>query len=169
MTPERLRSALEYNAETGEFRWKIRTGSRSNPGDLAGGLTPQGYVVIGLDGVRHKAHRLAWMCVHGVWPEGEIDHVNENKADNRISNLRDASRSLNVHNRQDTWSSTGRRGVYRTSHGKPYEVKLNLNGVTHRIGRYTDLDEASAAYAAAKKRLTGIDTERTLESARKSV
>jgi len=56
---------------------------------MAGSVHSTGYVRIGVDGGKYTAHCLAWLYTHGVWPSDQIDHINGNRSDNRIANLRE--------------------------------------------------------------------------------
>src|SRR5579862_7745832 len=87
ITPERLKEVLDYDPATGEFRWKTRLGGKAVAGRVAGYLD-RGYISIRIDRRIYMAHRLAWLWVYGVWPEGWLDHINRKKNDNRIDNLR---------------------------------------------------------------------------------
>jgi HNH endonuclease len=90
LTAERLRELLDYDKETGVFRYKKRSG-RGAPvlvGALAGGGTPNRYWRIAIDGERYYAHRLAWLHVYGEWPMGDIEHIDRDKNNNAISNLK---------------------------------------------------------------------------------
>lgn len=98
LTAERLRELLTYDPETGEFRWRYTRGCRAR-GQIAGTVTCLGYLTIAIDGRKYKAHRLAWLHVHGEWPYPEIDHINRIKLDNRLVNLRRATRAENNANR----------------------------------------------------------------------
>lgn len=156
LTVERLRELLEYDPETGDFRWKFDRGSKAPAGAIAGGLN-KGYWLISIDGRRRRAHRLAWLYVHGVWPSGEIDHRNENKVDNRIANLREATRRQNTENislpRRDNKSST--RGVStKPRKGRPcWSARIVVDGKQRYLGQFDSPEEAAAAYLAAKAEL----------------
>jgi len=99
MTQEELHQLLDYNPETGEFFWKVN--SRCiKVGQKAGYVCKtHGYEHIFINKKQYRSHRLAWLYVHGKWPEPEIDHINRVKTDNRIANLREADRSMNNLNR----------------------------------------------------------------------
>jgi len=99
LTQDRLHFLLTYDAETGAFVWNVRRGGKANAGCRCECLDSKGYYRIGIDGTRHSAHRLAWLYVHGAWPDGVIDHINRNRTDNRIANLRVISSASNTWNR----------------------------------------------------------------------
>lgn len=92
VTVERLRELLDYNEKTGKFY----AGSGRNFGKEVGGFHGKGYLKIALDGVTYLAHRLAWLYVTGDWPFDVIDHINGDKKDNRIANLRAVTASENI-------------------------------------------------------------------------
>lgn len=107
LTAEYVRAILDYETETGLFRWKTRSfddgritkiWNTKHAGKIAGTVCVQGYVAIGVDDHPRKAHRLAWLWVTGEWPV-EVDHKDRNRANNRWSNLRHADDSTNQHNR----------------------------------------------------------------------
>src|SRR5260370_40019772 len=95
LTQERLHSLLDYDPDSGVFRWKCscdhgRRGRRS-AGDVAGGWAGgrnSAYWMIGIDYRRYLAHRLAWFYVHGEWPPHQIDHIDLDKTNNTLVNLR---------------------------------------------------------------------------------
>jgi len=98
ITQDKLKEILDYNQHTGLFTWKkIKKYSNRSVGDIAGSLS-LGYVVIGIDKKIYKAHRLAWLYVYGEFPKEQLDHINGNKEDNRICNLREANQSQNNFN-----------------------------------------------------------------------
>jgi hypothetical protein len=113
MKNERLRELLEYDPETGVFLWKTRTSNRVKIGSVAGTKHGKGYVSISCDGKRYMAHRLAWLYVHGQFPEEQIDHINGVRDDNRLCNLRCVSSAENQMNMKlDKRSSSGITGVH---------------------------------------------------------
>lgn len=146
---------LSYNSQTGEFTWlrRERMARRAMPGDRAGTVNSHGYVVITIAGAKHKAHRLAWRMFYGVEPAGQIDHINGDRADNRIANLRVVSHAVNVHNRRSANrnSKTGLLGVSPRKRG--YVATISAEGQKHGLGTFATLEAAHAAYQAGKARL----------------
>ena len=150
LTQERLKEVLQYFPTTGRFRWRVGQGTKG-PRREAG--TPHsGYYRIGVDGVHHYSHRLAWLYVHGEHPTGEIDHKNGNPADNRIANLRHLPHPENVWHAV-TRKMSGATGVYRR--GRRWHARITVNGRPYYLGTYDTRKEASAAYRCAVRLLRG--------------
>lgn len=141
-----LRDRLHYSPESGVFTWRRGAGARAKAGAVAGTRTEQGYIRIGIDGRYYRAHRLAWLYVHGSWPVEQIDHINGDRADNRIANLREVTAAGNRQNqgvaRCD--SETGLLGV--TARDGKYLARLRVGGKELSGGRHLTAD---AAYEAA--------------------
>ena len=91
LTQARLKKLLSYNTDTGEFRWRVTRRGAARAGSVAGCVRHDGYVRIAIDGKRYLAHRLAWLYVHGELVP-ELDHANGVRSDNRLDNLRPATR-----------------------------------------------------------------------------
>jgi len=155
LTAERLRHLLHYNADTGEFRWRVpRKGSVK--GGAAGRLHYKGYREICVDGRLYRAHRLAWLYVHGQWPKEEVDHRNLNKADNRIENLREASHAQNKHNvPAPANNKSGFKGVSFHKQRRRWTAQICYLGKTQRLGLFDTPEAAHAAYVEAAQRLHG--------------
>jgi hypothetical protein len=90
-------SLLKYNPDTGVITWAT-TSRHVNAGDVAGYVCPRGYRYISVGGKKQSAHRLAWFLSYGVWPEDQVDHINGDKTDNRLVNLRSATKAQNNRN-----------------------------------------------------------------------
>ena len=156
-----LNEALVYNPETGVVTWRasrcnLRNGnSRIKPGDTAGWLAKNGYRIIAFDGARYQTHRLAWLFTNGGWPSGDIDHINGIRDDNRIANLREATRSQNNGNsKRSRRNSSGFKGVSRDARGG-FKAQISKNGVNQFLGRFASAEDAHAAYVKAAQRQWG--------------
>jgi hypothetical protein len=116
LTAERVRELLEYDADTGILRWRVRRGTVVS-GRIAGHLDAKGYMALGIDGRLYRLHRVVWLHVYGAWPTQEIDHINRVRHDNRLANLRDVSRLVNARNK-GTPTARGPK-VVRVRHSRP--------------------------------------------------
>lgn len=150
-----LLDRLDYDPPSGVFRWKSSKGFRVK-GAVAGTICRRGYVSIGIGGKIYKAHRLAWFFVHGVWPSGQIDHIDRDKSNNRIANLRDVEQSVNQENRGSprTDNKLGALGVSTWADGRPgFRAQIKVRGKVRYIGTFDTSEEAHAAYIEAKKNM----------------
>ena len=153
---ERLRSLLSYDEETGAFAWRNSPNGMVKSGATAGGVTNNGYLRIKIDRVLVMAHRLAWLYVNGKMPTGQIDHINCNKLDNRIANLREATPRMNTENQR-----VGRRrknggsllGASWAAPSKKWRATICHNGKIKHIGLFETEREAHKAYVDVKRKL----------------
>ena len=144
-----LHEKLSYCPETGVFRWKIPVRG-VEPGSEAGSINDQGYRLICIDKIRHRASRLAWLYVYGEHPKGVIDHLDRNRLNNVISNLRDVPRSLNQKNSKRNRNNTsGYNGVRWYKPLNKWHVQLQVDYNKIHIGYFENLDDAIAARKAA--------------------
>lgn len=144
LTQEYLKSRLKYEPETGHFYWLAPHKHHPRLVGQIAGCNREGYIVIRLQGFSYAAHRLAWLYVYGHMPT-ETDHINRDKADNRISNLRDCKHSENVKNHSKLTNGSGLPvGVRRM--GKRYQARITCNGKIYYLGCFSTADKASAAY-----------------------
>ena len=151
LTVERLRVVLDYDPNTGLFWWKAR-GKGRNFDNPAGWHRERGYRCIEIDWEQYRAHRLAWLFVHGEWPPDQIDHINGVKDDNRIANLRAANNSQNQINTPGR-SASGCRGVCKS--GQKWSAAISVIGKMKWLGTFDTKEEAAAAYGAAAENLHG--------------
>ena len=155
ITQERLKKLFSYDSATGVFKYASPR-SRVRVGNVAGYDKGNGYRRIEVDGKAYQEHRLAWLYVYGEFPDGEVDHIDGNRANNAISNLRVVSHSKNCQNkivaRSD--SSSGIIGVAKR--GNKYIAEITANGIYKYLGRFATEVEAAAAYSSAKLELHGV-------------
>jgi HNH endonuclease len=147
----RLRTDYAYDPATGVMTQAV-TKKGMTKGRVIGSINSRGYLTFKAYGVSHKVHRLAWLHFHGEWPQFEIDHINGIKTDNRIANLRDVPRSLNMQNRKClmTINKTGFAGVRH--YGNRYRAQITINGKARHVGMFATPSEAHQAYLEAKRK-----------------
>ena len=162
LTQERVRELLSYDPTTGIFSWRVvrcghkaGTGGTIKAGSVAGGNGSASYRRIGIDGVRYKAHRLVWMYVHGRWPAELIDHINGDRDDNRITNLREATKSENGENQRKAkaGTKTGILGICWHQEAKKFMASITVGGKQKYLGCFHTAEEAHQAYLVAKREL----------------
>lgn len=144
--------ALDYDSATGIFRWKTNgRGPTKRAGAIAGSRHSRGYVRIKVDGVTYYAHRIAWLIEHGRWPVEEVDHINRDRADNRICNLREATVAENRRNNcgQPSRRRSRFKGVVRENKSARWVAKICTSGSTKRIGLFDSEEDAAQAYRQA--------------------
>ena len=148
-----LNDLLDYNPETGLFTWKKNRGN-VRAGSIAGTLHRTGYVHITINRKIYKAHRLAYKMYYGSDPVDQVDHIDCDRSNNRIANLRDATPSQNHANtRVRKKNSSGIKGVYMTSNRKkfPWKACIKINKKLTYLGSYKTKEEAALAYDKAAK------------------
>ena len=160
ITQDRLKELLNFNENSGLFTWNVRRCGRAEKGAIAGSTNAIGYIQIQVDGKNYLAHRLAWLYIHGVFPTSDIDHINGNRADNRLANLREATRSENKQNQRNANcnNSSGTFGATWHKQTKKWKAQIMLNGKNYHIGLYDTKEEAHMAYKNAKLELHPFST-----------
>ena len=153
---ERLRECLSYNCRTGVLRWRVRLTSNVAVGTVAGCFNTRGYRVVRVDGQLFLAHRVAWAIYSGAWPECGLDHRNGNKGDNRIANLRLASRALNRANTPARNLKGLPKGCYRNKGRKRWYSKINVDGKVKNLGGFDTAAEAAAAFKREHLAVYGV-------------
>jgi hypothetical protein len=156
-SPEYLRQRLTYEPETGRLIWKNnpsfskRWNSRF-PENEAGTINPRGYLRVSIDNWVYQAHRIIWAIHYGEWADGEIDHIDGNKVNNRIDNLRMVDRVENSRNMRTPKDNTsGVMGVSRHKKSGKWTARIKANGVYHYLGLFVSFDDAVAARKKAEK------------------
>ena len=149
-----LQEWFDYDPETGQIRWiKQRTNAR-RAGELAGNIDKKsGYLYLWFNYKKYYGHRVAWALHYGEWPTREIDHVNRNRSDNRIVNLRQADHSQNLFNKPKATPVTGFVGVQK-NHNR-YSAFIYRHKKRIYLGTYDTAEEASKAYQLKAKELYG--------------
>jgi hypothetical protein len=151
LTQSRLKEVLDYNFDTGVFKWKIQSNHFIQIGDDAGCVS-KGYITIAIDNCPYMAHRLVWLYIYGKFPDKFIDHINGIKSDNRLINLREANNTQNLQNIGLHKSNTsGYKGVYFHKKKKQWMARCRVNGVRIYLGMYPTAEEASKVYDAFAK------------------
>jgi hypothetical protein len=155
---ERLWELLNYDPDTGVFTWRAKTSnsSRVRVGSVAGCVNALGYRVIHIGGRLQYAHRLAWLYMTGEWPSGEMDHINCARGDNRILNLRLATRSQNICNtRRHARNASGLKGVHWQPRSRRWRAQITVGGRQRHLGYFDNPIDAHEAYVAAAEKHFG--------------
>jgi hypothetical protein len=153
ITPELVREYFDYDPETGRLALrKHMPYQRVAVGTEPGHIDNNGYRRVKLFGKRVQAHILIWMHQYGARPVKLIDHINRIKTDNRLSNLRDVSASMNAANRTPN-NKADFLGVYYYSKTDSWSARISVNHQEIYLGWWKTKEEAIAARQAAEKLL----------------
>ncbi len=156
ITQKELKRLLDYDPSTGILTWKISNSCRVGKGDIAGSRNDEQYIVVKVNCIAYRAHRIIWRWFYGVWPNGEIDHINHIRYDNRIVNLRDVIHRENGRNKtrhsNNTSGSTG--VVYRNGKNIKKRWHAYIGSIPQKhLGCYKNKAEAVAARKRAEVEL----------------
>lgn len=153
ITQQRLHELFDYR--DGHLYWKVARTRGVQPGDQAGSRNGCGYIAIGISGKKHLAHRLIFLWHYGFCPK-YIDHIDRNRANNQISNLRAATSSENqanvVFNSRNT---SGIMGVAWEKRKKRWKAQLRVKGKCMQLGLFLNIEDARLAYNSAKQKYFG--------------
>lgn len=153
LTQERLKEFFNYNLEDGLFT-RLKYAGNSAKGTVVGTHHADGYLSMEIDKKGYLLHRLAWLYIHGELPIIQIDHIDGNRANNKLSNLREATTFENAQNRKTpSNNSSGYLGVYFKVTQNKWCAKIDVNNRRHYLGMFDSALEASVAYVEAKLRL----------------
>lgn len=144
---------LKYDPYTGVVTWVVSPRPGIMAGEPAGTKRIDGYIQLMYEGKRYMAHRLAWFVANGVWPTAQIDHINGERDDNRITNLREVGYVGNAQNVRAAYKNnmtSGMLGVTRRR--KKWEASIMCRGVKHYLGVFAAPEDAHAAYVEAKRK-----------------
>lgn len=155
----RLKELVRYDRKTGVFYWLVRRNRvRADVGMVAGcARSTDGYHAISIDGQKYLSHRLAWLYETGEWPNKAIDHIDGNKSNNAISNLREASPAQNAWNMRLSHdrNTSGAKCVYWYKPRRKWAVRICVNGARKYVGLFSSKDDAEIAAVNARKELHG--------------
>jgi hypothetical protein len=156
LTYERANELMRYDAETGKLYWRVNRGKRGISGNEAGGVAVISgikYRLVGIDGARYLAHRIAWLLYYGEWPKHDIDHIDGDGLNNRPGNMRDVSHSINMRNqRMRSDNTSGVTGVYWDEPARKWRARVKTAGIVRYLGRFTDLADAELAVRKFRER-----------------
>ena len=152
LTQKELKRILHYDTFTGVFVWRVSPRRNVPVGSEAGSLKPSGYIDIGISNKIYRAHILAWLYVHGYFPENEIDHKNLIRHHNWIDNLREATRQCNARNSKlRATNKTGIKGVSWCKQTNMWRTQIDSGNGNRSVGRYIDFAEAVCHRLAAEQ------------------
>jgi hypothetical protein len=148
------RRLFDYDWVTGEMTWAVRT-KGAVLGARAGCPQTDGYLQVTVRQRRHVVHRVVWLWWYGQWPQQFIDHINLDKGDNRIANLRDVTRSMNQQNQRTVGrtSISGLIGAHYVKRLGRYSSSISVDKRTTHLGFFDTAEEAHACYLEAKARI----------------
>jgi hypothetical protein len=156
-SPDYLRERLAYDSETGQLIWRVNKNARPSwnsrwAGQPAFTANTEGYRTGRLGGKQYLAHRVIWAIVNGQWPRGQLDHINGDRQDNRISNLRVVDNTENARNATISKGNTsGVTGVWRDTRRDRWCAEIKVNRRKIYLGSFTSLEEAAAARKQSEK------------------
>lgn len=158
LSKECVAELIHYDSQEGKFFWRNQPSLKT-----AGSLCSQGYWRIKIQQKNYKAHKIAWLLHYGEWPSQMIDHINGDRSDNRISNLRLATNCQNQMNR--SLASRNNKsgmflGVNYNKYAKAYAARLQYGGKRIHIGYFDSPEKAAEAYNAKKAELTNFAPSR---------
>jgi len=153
MNQAELKRLLSYDPDTGVFTWLVDRSNKVRVGHRAGVVNKRGYSVITINYTQHRAHRLAWLYVHGRFPENNLDHVNRDKTDNRLCNLREATSTENNRNMPRKKANTsGVNGVHWSKSSRKWHAQISILGKTTHLGLFDDIKDAALMRWIAERR-----------------
>lgn len=151
LTQTKVKKLFDYDANTGNLIWKVSL-RNTNIGMIAGTRDKSDYTQISFDYNRYQAHRLIWLWYYGYMPENQIDHIDRNKTNNRIENLREVSNQCNARNTENrSDNKSGVKGISWSKRGGCWMACITINAKSHNLHTSIDFSEAVCHRLAAEQ------------------
>lgn len=157
----RAEELITYDFRTGVFTWKVpRKRNQVKAGSVAGSKMLTGYICIGIDGIRVYAHRLAWLMTFGEWPTMSLDHIDGDKTNNSIANLREATHAENAqNNRKPSHNTSGHVGVHWHKQSSKWHAYVTANKKRVLAGYFERKEDAINARIGLKAKLHSFNPD----------
>lgn len=157
---ETVKKLFHYDAQSGMLLWRNGNGRNVKPWQQANSLNSNGYYAVKINGINYSVHRIIWLYVNGKFPNGDIDHKNRIRNDNRLCNLRDVSRTDNAQNISlPRHNKSGHIGVSWFKKHKAWTVYIKVNKKNKWLGCYKNLNDAIAARKAGERQFYNLPEE----------
>ena len=151
ITQARVKELFDYRKD-GVLLYLVGRKNHVKPGSAAGWADGHGYLRVTIDGEKHRVHRLIWLWHHGYLPENDIDHINRDRSDNRVENLREVTRACNLRNSGlYSTNTSGIKGISWTPDRQKWQAKICLFGMTKHLCFRADMLEATCHRLAAEQ------------------
>lgn len=152
LSADLVRELFLYDPLTGKITRRIKRGFRWLEGEEVGSVSESGYRYVSVNSVLYLAHRIIWLYIHGYIPDCDIDHKNRNRDDNRLENLREASRGQNnINSGLQKNNTSGFKGAYYDKRRNCWYAEIWVENKKKFLGRFSTASDAGAAYVAAAK------------------
>jgi hypothetical protein len=157
LTVDELREVFSYDPERGALYWKVDSGARARAGMRAGTLgigKTLRYQLVKYEGQQYYTHKVIWALHHGLWASGEVDHIDGDRTNNSVTNLREVTHAENTRNaRRRSDNRSGINGVCWEEKKNRWRVQIGKNGRIHQVGRYRDFFEACCSRKSTEQHL----------------
>lgn len=154
MNQEYVKYLFDYDDLEGKLKWKNHYSRSDRNGNYAGSINGKGYYCVAINNKSFRLHRLIWLYHKGYLPD-IIDHIDGNRLNNKIENLREATIQQNSANKAGLGSNTGFKGVRWVQSRKKYKATINHNGIAYYLGLFINLEEAVESYRKKNLELNG--------------
>lgn len=154
MVSEVARQHFDYDASTGSLRWRTKPRGRTKVGALVGAKRSDGYLGMKFKGRNYLVHRVIWLLIHGEWPTADVDHIDGNRSNNALANLRDVPRAMNSQNVRRARVNNLESGLLgATKRGRKWQASIGVDGMRKYLGVFETPQLAHQAYVNAKRAL----------------